>query len=363
MKVIFEKYDNAKKMTWEKLNLEAEHSTFLSSIDWIEFQKSIGKEIDQYFIVLDLEGKKIEIGILYIEIFRRKLIKYAYSPYQPVIIGEEMNDKEFEDLYSQIRDFMQRYIRQKELTLFRFDPLLPRTKILNFLNLGFKESLAPAQAKDTWEINLEQTDDEIRAHMSKSTRYNINKTSRSGIELVRATTKEHVQAFAELMGETTSRKGFGNYDFEYFWKQFEALNPKGMMDIFLARYTGEGNGKNKFTSGALVNYYKDTAYYTHGASTSNLFLAKLRSPYFLQWGIIRFLKTKGFKSYNMWGVIPDKKLEMPDFKHPLRGVSEYKKSFGGKEINYVGPLEVYDKKLKYSIHKLIDWWIYRNDRY
>ena len=52
-----------------------------SSIPWIEFQKSLGKEIDQYLIYVEDQV----VGNLYIEISRRKLAKYAYAPYGPVI--------------------------------------------------------------------------------------------------------------------------------------------------------------------------------------------------------------------------------------------------------------------------------------
>lgn len=380
MKLTFEKYSNQKEL-WENINKEAINSTFLTSIHWIEFQKTLGKEFDQYFIVLNLEGKKIEIGILYFEIFRRKLQKYAYAPYQPVLIGNELNEQEFQDVYSQIQRFMQDYVFDHKLTLFRFDPLLPSESLQNLKNLGFKASLAPAQAKDVWEKNLEKSEDELRSEMSDSTRHNVNKGSKSGIELIKAETQQDVKAFATLMSETTKRKGFGNYNYEYFRKQFEELNPKNMMDIFLAKYQG------RYLSGALINYYKDTAYYTHGASTSDRSLSKLRSPYFLQWEIMKYVKSQGYQKYNMWGIIPDsKRVEVktqfieeeqtklqkilkilpwnrPKKPNPLQGVSDFKKSFGGYEINYVGPVETYNEFGKYLLHKALDWFVYRKDRY
>ncbi len=353
----FEKYSEDKKQIWEKINLEAENSSFLSSINWIDFQKSLGKEIDQYFIILEVGDREYEIGILYIEIYRRKFIKYAYVPYGPVIVGDPMNEQEFADFFTQLKNFMQDYIFQNFLTLFRFDPLLPKKYSENLKNLGFKTSLAPAQAKDVWELDLDQNEDELRSKMSDSTRYNINRSSRSELELVKATTIEEVKAFSDLMNETTQRKGFGNYDFEYFKKQFDALNPKGMTDIFLARY------RAKYISGALINYYNETAYYTHGASTSDRTMSKLRSPYFLQWEIMKYAKEKGFRKYNMWGILPKSLPENKKAKNPMNGVSEFKRSFGGKEINYVGPMEIYNDNLRYLLHRAIDFWSYRKDRY
>jgi len=356
----FEKYSDDKRDLWEQINTVAENSTFLSSIHWIEFQKSLGRHIDQYFIFKE-EGASEPVGIIYIEKFNRKFVKFAYSPYGPVIRNSEMgigteNGIDMELLKS-LKSFMQEYIKERNLTLFRFDPLWPKSYLQNLSKIGFRQALAPAQAKDIWELDLTKSEDELRSGMGKSTRYNINKTTKSGIEIVKASLTEHVKAFADLMQETTGRKNFGNYNYGYFQKQFDALNSKGMTNIYLAKFEG------KFLAGALINYYKDTAYYTHGCSTSDRELSKLRAPYLLQWTIMRESKSKGFKKYNMWGVLPESMSESERLRNPMNGVSEFKRSFGGYEINYVGAVETFVNPRKYDLHRTYDWWIYRKDRY
>jgi len=333
---------------WDKINNLADHSSFLTSSEWIEFQKSQGKEIYQYLITKD---RRYE-GLVYIEVYRRRFQKFAYAPYNPILSPEMIGSgKELVTFWSSFKTFSENFIKEQNLTLFRFDPLLSINYLQNLLNSGFKQALAPGQAKDTWEINLEQTEEDLRSRMSKSTRYNINKTSREGFEFIHASNDEHIKAFSELMLETTGRKGFGNYDYTYFKKQFEKLNDKKRMDIFLVKKD------DKYLAGALINYNGETAYYTHGCSTSNRNLARLRAPYFLQWNLILKLKVEKFKLYNMWGILPE------GIKGSISGVSEYKRSFGGHEVNYIGPIEVYNDKLKYTLHRLIDWWVYRKDRY
>lgn len=333
---------------WNQINDSDQYSSFITSNEWINFQKTLGKEVYKYLI--DFNNQPV--GLVYIEVYRRKLQKFAYAPYNPVFGVEVIQgEQDLQNFLKDFKNFAQEFITQQNLTLFRFDTLLPKSSAQNLLKSGFKPSNAPGQAKDAWEINLEQSEEDLRSGMSKSTRYNINKTSREGIEFIKAFNDNHIKAFADLMLETTGRKGFGNYDYTYFKKQFDELNHKSRMDIFLAKKDG------KYLAGALVNYHKNTAYYTHGCSTSNRELAKLRAPYFLQWNIMQLLKSEGFKKYNMWGILPQ------GVNGAISGVSEFKRSFGGYEINYVGPFEVSNGGIKYIIHRSIDWWIYRKDRY
>ena len=327
----FKPFDNSPEI-WDQLNDSDKYSSFLTSIDWIDFQKSLGKEIQQFYILKNEQ----QVGLIYIEIYRRKLQKFVYAPYNPVFGVEVIQgEKDLEEFLNDFKNFAQEFIKTNNLTLFRFDTLLSKSSAQNLVKVGFKPSNAPGQSKDSWEINLEQSEEELRGGMSKSTRYNINKTSREGLEFIQAYSDEHIKAFANLMIETTGRKGFGNYDYSYFKKQFDELNNKKRMDIFLAKKDG------KYLAGALVNYHKQTAYYTHGCSTSDRELSKLRAPYFLQWNVIQKMKQDGFTKYNMWGILPE------GVKGTISGVSEFKKSFGGYEINYVGPFR----------------WIYRKDRY
>ncbi len=358
MEITFKPYTQDQRQIWEEIN-KSSISTFLASTDWIEFQKSIGREVDRYFIYVD----SVAVGNLYIEIYRRKIAKFAYSPYGPVLLDENPNLQfplpNIETVITSLKDFQKKYIKQKKLNLFRFDPLIDKENLKTFLQLGYSQSLAPTQAKFVWEIDLSQDEEQLRSGMSKSTRYNINKTSREGLEFIKVSTPEHVKAFSDLMNETTGRKKFSNYDYNYFQKQFDRLNPIGMCDIYLIKL------QDKYLAGALINYYNDTAYYTHGCSTSDKELSKIRAPYFLQWNVMQESKARGFKKYNMWGIVPDELLNdmAPAGAIAMKGVSEFKKSFGGYEIDYVGGLEIGIDFIKYNFHRFVDWWMYRKDRY
>jgi len=350
------KVDQTSLNDWESLNRSVDESSFLSSIPWISFQKTNGKEIDMYLIYF--QGQLI--GNIYIEISRRKVSKFAYTPYGPVIDLKKLNelleftlaeDEVITKIYGQLKNHFKNYIKEKKANLFKIDPLLDFSYRDALKKAGYTRSLSLGQAKDTWIMDIEDDAPKILQSLKKDTRYYINRAGKKGVEVVKAETIEDVKAFYRLVQETTIRNDFTNYPESYFVNQWTQLRPLGMTEIYLAKY------EDKYISGALINYYKENVYYAHGASTSDKELSNLASPYFLHWQIILDAKAKGYRKYNFWGVIPK------GVDHPWRGLSDFKMKFDGVLIRYTGPYEVYTNPIKYFYNRLADWWAYRKERY
>lgn len=336
--------------TWMEIQNNAQ-STFLTSLDWIRFQKEQGKDLRKYII----KNRSDTIGLLFFEVSKRKIVSYLYAPYNPVVDWQKLggkNNKNIKILFTYLYFELHKLQKKFQVQTFRLDPLLSGDSKELVKNIGYKKSLAPAQAIDMWEIDLTLSEEKIRSGMSKSTRYNINKGMRSDLEFIRVDSLEDVKKFGKLMDETTQRKGFSNFSTDYFVSQFSSLHAKGKCDLFVAKLQEE------VLAGIWLNYHKDTAYYTHGASTSNKSYSKLRAPYPLQWFVMQSCKKNGYKKYNMWGILP----ERVD-KHAQTGVSNFKKSFGGYEINLVGPHEIGSLYPKYQLQRIIEWWLFRKDRY
>ncbi len=366
MKIVLKKYLANQNKLWEEINFNAENTSFLSSIDWIFFQRELKQKTDQYFIYMLIDNREILIGNIFIQIFKRKIAKYAYTPYGPVISLRNIS-KEFEitdkmaffrEVFSQLSSFFKNYLKEKNLNLFRFDPLINEEFREILEELGYRKSFSPAQAIDVWEmplVNAQQelmTEDELLATFKKDTRYYVNRARKAGVNIIKAENRNMVARFADLMMQTESRKGFSNHSKNYFIKQWEYLKPLGMTEVYLAKY------KSHYISGALFNFYKGKAYYSHGASTSNYELSKLSSPYLLHFEIMKDAIKKGCNTYNFWGVIPK---EVQD--HYGRGFSDFKMKFPGKITSYVGPYEIGSNSLKFNLQRAADWWFYRKERY
>lgn len=342
----FIKFDDSLTEIWESINYSAK-SSFLTSIDWINFQKSLGKEVQMYLI----KNNDEYIGNIYIEIFRRKLAKYAYSPYGPVINFTKLDDKDFDELFSQIKKWQFEFANSENLNAFRMDPQITTDKLNDLLNLGFKKSLAPTQAKYVWEIDINKDEEQLLAEMKKVARYNIRNSAKAGIQVVKAKTVDEVKEFFNILCSTTKRHEFASFNEDYFLKQFEALK-NSMFNLYLAKL------ENQFISAALINTYNQTGYYSHGGSLNSKELQKYGASYLLHWEIIKDLKQRGFKTYNMWGIVP----ENLSVNNGMQGVSDFKKRFGGKEIDYVGGLDVKVNQM-YTLQRLSESYIYKKDRY
>jgi len=195
---------------------------------------------------------------------------------------------------------------------------------------------------------------ELLADMKKVARYNIKQSEKAGIEIVQASKQlnkeELVKEFYKILEETTKRQGFASFDWLYFQKQSEIIVLGKGCELFLAKYNGQ------FVSGAWINYSDDTVSYTHGGSIHNPEIQKFGASYLLHWTIIKHSKALGKKFYNMWGVVPD------GVEAPLKGVSDFKKRFGGRIIENIGGFEVTSNFLNGTINRFYDTWVYRNDR-
>lgn len=335
------KFENSLSKEWEFIN-STSNGTFLTSLDWINFQRTLGKEIDQYLVKKDSEF----VAIVYIEVYKRKVSKFAYTPYGPVVKNISI-DVFFKDFYFWAQD----YAKKKYLNSFRLDPFIGVDNKKLLKDLGYVESMAPTQAKYVWEIDISQEEDLLFSDLKKVARYNIRSSYKAGIEIEKVESIDKVKEFYSILEGTTQRHKFASFNEDYFFKQFELLN-NNLLSLYLAKKDG------KYISGALINTYNNIGYYSHGGSVQDKELQKYGASYLLHWEIIKDLKSKGFTKYNMWGVLP----EGSEINNGMKGVSEFKRRFGGKQIDLVGGLEI-PASNKYKIQRLFEYFIYKKDRY
>ncbi len=359
----FRKYNDSLKSVWQELNLKSNNSTFLTNIFWTEFQTKLGKETDKYVVYFDEEP----VALIFIEIYRRTTSKYAYLPRGPIFNLEgDYPTTIVQDFFIALKNFAQTYIKEKNLNLFRIDPLI---------NFSFKEileasgwfkSLALGQVQYTWKTNLKSsendpslTTEELLKLQKKDTRYYIKRAVKKGVKVVKATEIKEVKEFVKLMNQTKERNSFWGYSDEYYINQWKYLNKNGknfigndasICEIFLCKYKG------KYISGALINYSVKQAHYAHGASSSDPEFAALASPYLLLWSCIEDAQKNGYEYFDFWGVIPK------GIEHEWRGLSDFKMKFYGFYEEYTGTYEVGTSNINYLINKAFDWWNYRKLR-
>ena len=109
-------------------------------------------------------------------------------------------------------------------------------------------------------------------------------------------------------------------------------------EVLLASYQG------KTIAAAIIVYFGDEAIYHHGASV----LSKVGASHLLQWKAIREAKKRGYEVYNFWGIAPEDKIN-----HPWRGITLFKKGFGGRQIEFMHAVD-YPVSPLYIIPKTVE---------
>jgi lipid II:glycine glycyltransferase (peptidoglycan interpeptide bridge formation enzyme) len=202
---------------------------------------------------------------------------------------------------------------------------------------GFRPSGRTVQPRRTVIVSLTPDEVSILAQMKSKTRYNIRLASRRGVS-VRVGSAADLRGFYELLRVTSAREAFGIHTERYYAEVWQAFAAQGSAALFIAEYEGR-------PLAALMAFaWGGQAWYMYGASSNE---ERQRMPnHLLQWEAMRWAKGLGCETYDLWG-IPDvdesqvgadvaQAEEDGVLSQGLGGLYRFKRSFGGREVRYVG---------------------------
>ncbi|MCX6721039.1 MAG: peptidoglycan bridge formation glycyltransferase FemA/FemB family protein [Candidatus Staskawiczbacteria bacterium] len=292
------------KKEWDDFILENSNS-FLQAFDWGNFQKKNGKKVTR---MQARNGSQIA-GQAQVFTERISFKNYSYIPYGPIFrkgLDKEQKTQVFKAIVNEIYK-----IAGKENCVFlRVEPI----EQLGFVE-GFK-ACAPfkrLQPQKTLVLDLTKTDNELEADFKPKTRQNINFSRKNGVTIKKE--KSRLDDFCQLMKKTEERQEFGIYNNAYY-KNILDLNGNVTSELFYAEF------ENKIINAIIVIFFGGKAFTLHGGSDYKY--RHFKSANLLYWEIILEAKKRGFKEFDFWGI--DEK------KWP--GVTTFKKSFGGREVEY-----------------------------
>lgn len=199
---------------------------------------------------------------------------------------------------------------------------------------GWRYSSEQIQFKNTVQLNLNQSEDDLMAAMKQKTRYNIRLAGRKGIE-VRHGSDADFPSIAEMYRETAQRDGFAIRPLPYYLDIWQAFYDSGMAHPLVAEFEGTA------VAAAILVKFGDSAIYMYGASTNE---ERNRMPtYLLQWEAIRWAKSQGCTVYDFWGA-PDQF----DESDRMWGVWRFKAGFNGEVVRHIGAWD-------YAVRPLLYW--------
>jgi lipid II:glycine glycyltransferase (peptidoglycan interpeptide bridge formation enzyme) len=207
--------------------------------------------------------------------------------------------------------------------------------------LASRQSIQPPR---TIIIDLASDEETTLAKMKQKTRYNIRLAEKKGIHIHSA---QDLAPFFRLMSLTGGRDGFGIHSQEYYQKAYDLFSPTGNCRLFQADFEDEPVAALMvFTSG-------ERAWYLYGAS-SDTHREKMPA-YLLQWEAMRWAKTRGAVSYDLYGIpdLPEAELEegFTQRSDGLWGVYRFKRGFGGQVRRAAGPWDRVYQPILYRIYQ------------
>ncbi|MDD5696487.1 MAG: peptidoglycan bridge formation glycyltransferase FemA/FemB family protein [Candidatus Pacebacteria bacterium] len=305
------------KEEWENFLLLCQEKTFCHSWNWGDFNSLLGSKVWRFGVF----NAGLLLAVFQVIGIKAKRGSFLFVPHGPIFLKEHEKKKE---ILGNALDFLKQLGKKEEAWFLRIAPLLLRTEENNqlFEYFGFINAPMHMHPEITWELDLTLPEDQLLKNMRKTTRYLIRQAEKEGVDVVKSTRKEELERFEEIYWETAKRHSFVPFSKEYLEKEFEVFSKDNQAMMFSGKHNGD------VLSSAMIIFHSQRAFYHQGASLPS----KIPASYLVQWEAIKEAKTRGCQRYNFWGIVPGAE---QSHNHPWKGLTLFKKGFGGEEKDYV----------------------------
>lgn len=248
-----------------------------------------------------------------------------YGPYAPTKKAAKMAYKALEGL-----------ARSKNITFIRIEPQTPETADFwrNLPNSQKSRNLSP---EETWILDLTPSMDEIYQNMKQNTRNLCKNYAKKGLTVkISADKSRDIKILAKFHKEIAKIRKIGAFSETYLKTEAE----QDFSTLYLAYFEG------KPVAASLFFDHSDTRFYMQSASDKKYH--KLPATYAILNEAIKDAKAKNLKNFDFWGIAPDD----AEKNHPWAGFTNFKKSFGGHAVKYLGTYDLIIKPVQYKFYKL-----------
>jgi len=183
-------------------------------------------------------------------------------------------------------------------------------------------------------LDLEPPIEELRKNLDKKWRNQLNAGERNNLSVIAGEGMEEYRSFCDLYSQMWERKRFKtNVSVEEFGQIQERLPEKQRMRVMICSHEGQA------LAGVVCTAMGDSAIYLLGAT--NEAGMKLKAAYVLHWTVIRWLKERGIRYYDLGGIDPE--------ANP--GVYHFKRGLSGADLSHISPLTTCDNFVSLALIK------------
>ena len=323
---------------WDNFLISYPDAHILQTSEWGTLKASFGWDI-----------YRIAAGSAGAQILSRNLpfgLRFAYVPKGPVSIAQDSLDEFWVEVNALCQARKAVFLKVESDSW----QSAANSFLSNTLPSEFRVSKYEIQPPRTLVVDLTPEEDQILGSMKQKTRYNVRLAARKGI-VVR--TSDDVNVFSELMDITSRRDDFGVHSTDYYRLAYDLFYPHEGCELFLAEYDSQP------LAAIMVFIRGSRAWYFYGASSNR---HRNRMPtYLLQWEAMRWAKSRGCQTYDLWGV-PDVELETLESEFMKRhdglwGIYRFKRGFGGQLKRSDPARDVVYRPTLYEAYRLWMRWL------
>ena len=317
----------------------------LSSLEWGNVRELEGHKV--YRLVY----KKDENIIIYVQLITHKF------PYLPFSIGEVwkgpifskrelLSQDEINIFFRELKDFC----KGKKIIVTKIEPQIEDHTIWSDLLLNCPDIKRgePTNALATSRIDLTKNLDEIYQNIDKYTRKNIRRSENRGVKIHIIDDKKNqikaLDTLYDLLKITSNRSHFRVREKLFFKSLLDQQNERFKIYII------EATILEKVISSYFVIVYGNGIFTPYSGSRRDL--NEYKGNELVNWNLIKLGKELDLKYYDQWGILKANSKS----NDTLQGVTNFKLSFGGERIEYIGALDLVIQPLLYRIFSLA-WYL------
>ncbi len=183
-------------------------------------------------------------------------------------------------------------------------------------------------------LDLSPSLEELRKKLDKKWRNQLNAAERNELKVVESNDADGYRSFCALYAQMWRRKKFATkVSIEEFERIQELLPEKQRMRVLICEHVGTP------VAGVVCSAIGDSAIYLLGATNDEGM--KVKASYLLQWTMIRLLKERNTRSYDLGGIDPE--------ANP--GVYHFKSGLSSVDVSHISPMSACDNPVSAALIK------------
>ncbi|MEK7512712.1 MAG: peptidoglycan bridge formation glycyltransferase FemA/FemB family protein, partial [Patescibacteria group bacterium] len=300
--------------------------SFLQSWEWGAFQEWLGRR------TFRITGSGVRALVLRYDLPLG--FSYLYLPRGPV--SARLTPDALAALLAEVK----RVISGTPLFV-RMEPVgdIPADRIAETMRQSGFVRAPDAQPSLIRVIDLSKSEEALLAGMEHDTRYAIRSAGRRGVTVRVVAEADARRAafpiFWELFQDTARRHQLTNYSERYYHELFSMEGECAPL-LLLAEC------ENRCIAAALSVLFGSEAVYLYAASRSGY--GKWNAPSLVLWELIRAAKARGSMTLDLGGI--------SDTKPAWRGLTAFKRSFGGNDVEFAGTWDLPLRRPWYVFYRI-----------